>query len=152
MIALQEGPTRFGWGLFSFRVRYSLRMANKFYVHTTGPMDVFDGLHSLSSWVAYAEEKHQDISEEFNNLAAVRRSRTSWALQALFALQDAGTYWEGDCPGGPLVGVLPSPEGFETSPYLVVKQSNNGTTFLVSEFPLTFLESAETVEVKARIL
>lgn len=105
-----------------------------FYVHTTGPIDVFDGMTPLSRWIA----------------ADPDADRAMWAMRALFALEDSGR-WEGDLREGPYIGVLPDPENVSTAPYLVAKQDNNGTTFVICDKPLGFLD-ADPAVVEARRL
>ena len=94
------------------------------------PIDDFDGLIPLHEWL--------DGSP----------SRLAWALQAVLALaQVAPTVgWKGDMRHLPMVGHLPA------SPfvgrYLVVKQDNNGDTFLISEAdPAELLDHAADNEV-----
>ena len=96
------------------------------------PIDTFDGLTPLPEWII-ADPAH----------------RTRWALQAMLALADtaAQVRWNGDLRHLPSVGAVLAPPG--TSPYLVVKQDNNGTTFVIAavELPLP----ADLVERRAEI-
>src|SRR5262249_6237098 len=79
------------------------------------PIDDFDALTPLPQWIA-----------------ADPLPRTRWTLQAVLALADtaAQVRWDGDMRHQPSVGATLAPP--ETFPYLVVKQDNNGTTFVVS--------------------
>ena len=78
------------------------------------PIDSFDGLTPLNDW-----------------LAGQHPNRTAWALQAVLALADAtALHWRGDMRHLPMVGGLPTTG--RTTPYLVVKQDNNGDTFLIT--------------------
>ena len=78
------------------------------------PIDSFDGLVPLNDW-----------------LAGRHPNRTAWALQAVLALADADAlHWRGDMRHLPMVGGLPTVGC--TTPYLVVKQENNGDTFLIT--------------------
>jgi len=85
----------------------------------TEPIDLFDGLTPLPEWIA--EEP---------------TPRTRWALQAILALNDAAAAfrWSGDMRHLPSVGIALNPPG--TNPCLVVKQDNNGTTFVVASVEL----------------
>ncbi|MFD6149454.1 hypothetical protein [Streptomyces sp. NPDC060243] len=58
--------------------------------------------------------------------------RTTWAENAFAALRgaDHSIGWEGDFQHEPYVGTLPWP--YSDGWYLLVKQKNNGDTFLVS--------------------
>ena len=79
------------------------------------PIDDFDGLAPLHDWL--------DGSPE----------RLAWALRAVLALVKASPAvgWRGDMRHLPLAGHLP------TSPFVtrypVIKQDNNGDTFLICE-------------------
>jgi len=96
------------------------------------PIDVFDGLTPLPEWIV-----------------ADPAPRTRWALQAVFALADTATQvrWTGDMRHLPSVGATLAPPS--TSPYLVVKQDNNGTTFVVADVELPL--PADLVERGAEI-
>lgn len=94
------------------------------------PIDDFDGLTPLNEWLDGDAE------------------RLAWALRAVLALAQAASTvgWRGDMRHLPLVGHLP------TSPlvtrYLVVKQDNNGDTFLISQAdPAELLDHAATDEI-----
>jgi hypothetical protein len=79
------------------------------------PIDDFDGLAPLHDWL--------DGSPE----------RLAWALRAVLALVKASPAvgWRGDMRHLPLAGHLPT-SPFVTR-YLVIKQDNNGDTFLICE-------------------
>jgi hypothetical protein len=87
-----------------------------FVYRLTEPIDTFDGLILLRRWLATAAP-----------------GQMSWALTAVLALADAATQagWHGDMRHLPHVGALPTRP--HTTPYLVVKQDNNGDTFLVTD-------------------
>ena len=78
-------------------------------------------------------------------------SRTAWALQAVLALTDAAADvgWLGDMRHLPMVGALPTPS--RTTPYLAIKQDNNGDTFLISPVQIPDIDRQVLVaEVTAR--
>jgi len=79
------------------------------------PIDDFDGLAPLNEW----------LDGDAGRLA--------WALRAVLALSEAALAvgWKGDMRHLPMVGHLPT-SPFVTR-YLVVKQDNNGDTFLICE-------------------
>jgi hypothetical protein len=81
----------------------------------TEPVDAFDALTQLSDW-----------------LTADPVPRTQWMLQAVLALADVADQvrWDGEMRHLPSVGAVLAPP--ESHPYLVVKQENNGTTFVIS--------------------
>lgn len=98
------------------------------------PIDTFDGLIPLRRWLATATP-----------------SQTSWALTAVLALADAAAQagWHGDMRHLPHVGALPTRP--HTTPYLVIKQDNNGDTFLVTDAAPDWLRDTTThVPVPAR--
>lgn len=80
------------------------------------PVDAFDGLTPLGRW-----------------LAGAGPGRTGWALAAVLALADAAADvgWRGDMRHLPLVGALPTQPA--ATPYLLVKQDDDGATFLVTD-------------------
>jgi hypothetical protein len=80
------------------------------------PVDAFDGLTPLGRW-----------------LTGAGPGRTGWALTAVLALADAAADvgWRGDMRHIPLVGALPTRP--HTTPYLLVKQDDDGATFLVTD-------------------
>ena len=79
------------------------------------PIDDFHGLAPLNEW----------LDGDAGRLA--------WALRAVLALSEAALAvgWKGDMRHLPMVGHLPT-SPFVTR-YLVVKQDNNGDTFLICE-------------------
>jgi hypothetical protein len=94
------------------------------------PIDDFDGLTPLNEWLDGDAE------------------RLAWALQAVLALAEAAPTvgWKGDMRHLPLVGHLPT-SPFVTR-YLVVKQDNNGDTFLICQAdPAELLDHAAADEV-----
>jgi hypothetical protein len=98
-----------------------------FVYRLTEPLDEFDGLTPLPDWLRSASPH-----------------ATKWALQAVLALADAAPAiaWRGDMRHLPSIGVALTPPG--TTPYLVVKQDDNGVTFVVTTTETPWL-TAETV-------
>ena len=99
------------------------------------PIDEFDGLTPLSDWLSDASPQ-----------------ATSWALQAILALADAAPAvgWRGDMRHLPAVGVVLTPPS--TTAYLVVKQDDNGATFVVTttETPWITADTAACTRVVPR--
>ena len=94
------------------------------------PIDDYDGLIPLHEWL--------DGSP----------SRLAWALQAVLALSEAAPTvgWKSDMRHLPMVGHLPT-SPFVTR-YLVIKQDNNGDTFLICQTdPAELLDHAADDEV-----
>jgi hypothetical protein len=108
-----------------------------FVYRLTEPIDIFDGLTPLPDWL-HGGSPHA----------------TRWALQAILALTDAGPAigWRGDMRHLPSVGVLPTPPS--VTPYLVVKQDDNGATFIVTaeQAPWISSDAAGCVRVAPRTI
>jgi hypothetical protein len=104
------------------------------FVHRlTEPVDVFDGLTPLPDWLRNASD-HE----------------ARWALQAVLALADAASDvgWRGDMRHLPSVGVLLTPP--DTTPYLVVKQDDDGATFLVTAADAAGITASLSIRVAPR--
>ena len=104
------------------------------FVHRlTEPVDLFDGLTPLPDWLRHASDQ-----------------QARWALQAVLALADAASDvgWRGDMRHLPSVGVLLTPP--DTTPYLVVKQDDNGATFLVTAADAAGITTSLTTRVAPR--
>lgn len=79
----------------------------------------------------------QDVGEYHEDPQTIR----SKLRRALRELARKDTYWEGDIRGNDLyIGSLPDTEdGCSSDYYFALKQDNNGSSFIVSEFPLVHL-------------
>lgn len=101
----------------------------------TEPIDIFDGLTPLPQWLADASPH-----------------ATRWAIQAILALADAGPAigWDGDMRHLPSAGALPTPPA--AAPFLVVKQDNNGDTFIITDTEAASIaaDAAACLHVPAR--
>lgn len=91
------------------------------FIYQCDPVDHFDGaqrLVGLGDPTAEADLEH-----------------------ALHVLRDTpGSWWEGDIIAGPYCVTVPDPASFQWSiAAWVVKQSNNGTTFVVSRVEMPWL-------------
>jgi hypothetical protein len=108
-----------------------------FIYRLTEPIDLFDGLTPLNRWLAGSDDP----------------TRTSWAIAAVLALRDAADHvgWRGDMRHLPMIGALPTTPG--TTPYLLVKQDNNGDTFLITDAePHQINQPAAHTHVTTRII
>ena len=66
-----------------------------------------------------------------------RRSFLNWFSHQLRCAYDYLPYWEGDVRGQNIfVGAIPNVHGSNTKKYLIFKQDNNGSTFIVSDCPM----------------
>jgi hypothetical protein len=68
----------------------------------------------------------------------------------VFALADAGQQvgWDGDMRHLPMVGYQPVPP--DVIPYLVVKQDNNGDTFIITDAAMPYLDQPTVAEITPR--
>jgi hypothetical protein len=100
------------------------------------PIDFFDDLVPLPEWITADPDP-----------------RTRWTLQAVLALADTAAHmrWDGDMRHLPSIGAIPTPTGIH--PYLVIKQDNNGTTFVISSaevpWPHEQVEHAAHIDTRA---
>ncbi|PWR16797.1 hypothetical protein DKT69_03710 [Micromonospora sicca] len=80
--------------------------------------------------------------------------RARWAIWAVLALADSTVGWEGDMRHQPYIGGVPAGDGGTTHRYMVVKQDNDGYTFIVSQAPMPWLEARSNrhEEVRGRDL
>ena len=88
----------------------------------TVPIDDFEDFVPVTDW--FCGGSPQDVA---------------WILTAVLALQDAELGWDGEMRHLPSVGV--PTDGTATEPYLIVKQDNNGATFVISANPLSWAEA-----------
>lgn len=104
------------------------------YVLSIDAIDSFDGMTPLHDFVALPSFAAQDFATHYGAMDALdlALTRVQWARQALAALSLAATdvSWEGDFRHEPYVGTLPLTQ--RDGWYLVVKQDNNGDSFIVS--------------------
>ncbi|MGY3676518.1 hypothetical protein [Streptomyces sp. TE33382] len=106
-------------------------------------VDVFDDPHKVQRAIkeyrerlGWAEKMNAGTllgSEESDYYIEQDKERLDWAAAALDALQRGSGHvgWEGDFRHEPYVGALPWPEN--AGRYLLVKQGNNGTCFIISQ-------------------
>jgi hypothetical protein len=99
----------------------------------TVPFDDFEDFVPVTDWIRAGSP--QDVA---------------WILTAVLALQDAGLGWDGEMRHLPSVGV--PTDRTATEPYLIVKQDNNGDTFVISANPASWAEAgcARVEDVRPR--
>jgi hypothetical protein len=127
-------------------------MADKedWHVVAVPPIDDFSGLVGLATFLtAHAQANWSEATEASFRLDRLLR-RVEWAHEALSALGMAAekVQWDGDYRIPPHVGTLPAtgfPLDQDDSRYLVVKQENNGTCFLISRGFTVPLPAVEAV-------
>jgi hypothetical protein len=108
--------------------------SSDWHVMAIPPIDDFEGLTPLSVYLSpqVSSDTAADPKRLEYRLGQLRR-RLDWVDHALDALEraDGEVRWEGDFRHEPYVGALPWPPG--EAFYLVVKQENNGTCFVISQ-------------------
>ena len=123
----------------------SRTIAGELYCYACGPIDDFFGAFTevelvgkiVSEILSRADKIHSAvlIQECCGGLVALRR-------RAEDAFKTLG--WEGDhrsVKDTPAYFFVPDPASFGMCPGYVVKQDNNGSTFVASPVPLPYLES-----------
>ncbi|MEV3993619.1 hypothetical protein AB0J57_32455 [Streptomyces sp. NPDC049837] len=110
------------------------------------PIDRFEGMTPLTSYVFPATAAGA-LADPYDAeyLIGERKERLEWAGGALDALRRAGSkvHWDGDFRHEPYVGALLW--GSDGALYLVAKQENNGTCFIVSQGFAVPLPPTETI-------
>lgn len=107
------------------------------YVYSVGIVDHFNGLTHLSDYIDAVKEGGGDaFAEPRDDLDSLK----SFVAIALWSALDAedGIPWEGDLRGDAIfIGGIPSGNhDLICQRFLVIKQDNNGSTFLIS--PIAF--------------
>lgn len=105
---------------------------SNYFIYERDPIDDWDGYHKLHVW---------DI---FNNV--------NWRkliYQSLTVLNN-NSAWEGDIREGPYVAMLPGNEYDFADWVVLLKQDNNGTTFVVSNYKLDYLDEYFVKSIKGK--
>lgn len=71
----------------------------------------------------------------------------SFIEQCFWEVAETDNYWEGDVRGNEMfIGAVPDPENVSCVFFVAFKQDNNGTSFIVSEVPLSHIENCLCIE------
>ena len=118
--------------------------APSWHVYECPPMDFFSGWLSMKDYIEDkcredfgsedGEKRRAEIKEEV--LAEYREIQDQLRRHSL---------WEGDIISGPYVAALPEGE-YWCRVMWMLKQSNNGSTFIVSPFDLAWMRGYERLE------
>lgn len=109
-------------------------------VYHVSPIDFWDGWQTPDQ--VFLQEQLDD--EELVNIGGI--SRNEWEPLWRKAQQLAKkVQFEGDVSFGPYLSVLPDPDSNGSALLIAWKQSNNGSTFIASPYPLTWLNGYESV-------
>lgn len=129
------------------------------YVHETGPLDYWAGLVTLREIVDNAQACHKAAVDTLGTLDTgnlrgaiataeaipyataaldgIDLDAACWAIsEAMNVLSLSPFQWEGDAAGLDSVALMMRPDDGGTAVWaVVIKQSNNGSTFVVSDVP-----------------
>ncbi|MFZ4266642.1 hypothetical protein [Streptomyces arboris] len=112
----------------------------EWHIMSSPPIDSFEGMTPLADYLSPAVHGSYSCPQDVWFDIEQTEDRLKWAKGALGALESAAAEvdWDGDFRGTPYVGALPwpAPVGDEAARYLLVKQDNNGTCFVISAFPI----------------
>lgn len=119
----------------------------KYYIYTLCPTDFWAGFCPVKQFVkdSVKEASWWDGESATEAKAKARFEAEAWVKKMRRILFEAQTYWEGDIVTE-RVAALPSGDPDPVLIY-VVKQSNNGTTFVVSPVPILHLDAQDYAEV-----
>ena len=115
------------------------------YCYTLPPIDYWWGAVSKESICEVVRDFFHDLGQEDGGEPAARQEswRVSQELDKLVAWASAAflqMWWEGDCTSGtPLFFGIPAEGSMAIG--CIIKQGNNGTTFVASPHPLPHLDS-----------
>lgn len=115
------------------------------YVYQLGfPIDDFGMMRHFKEWYDHSVkcDTEDDGDCELNyTVPSILRAVLRTMLRRL-AMMD--TYWEGDIRGNELyIGSVPDEEDYDAQKYFIaLKQDNNGSSFIVSEFPIGHLDNS----------
>lgn len=114
------------------------------YCYDVGIIDFFDGTYSLQSYInKLLDTDNEDIGSAGSAGRDLKELKES-VLSAIKFLYNTNSFWEGDIRSSDnlRVGGLPASEmGCAMEYYFIFKQDNNGSTFVVSPYPLVWLEN-----------
>ncbi|MGX5397201.1 hypothetical protein ACWLMY_35780 [Streptomyces anulatus] len=113
--------------------------SREWHVMSVPTTDTFEGMVPLALYLSPAAQGDYDCPQSFWYDVQQIEDRLNWAKSAMNVLEEAADEvgWQGDFRHTPYVGALPWSNPFDEVPrYLLVKQNNNGTCFIVSAFPL----------------
>jgi hypothetical protein len=110
------------------------------YVYNVGIIDHFNGLTHLNEYIKKIKRNEDSsFSEPRDDLVSLQK----FVVEALCeALNAKGLAWEGDLRNNTIfVGGIPiSNDDLTCKKFLVIKQNNNGSTFVISPIPFGHLK------------
>ncbi len=113
--------------------------SGRWWIYSTPPIDWWDGTHSLEDFVAHMARQASDpaVVEAGVHLMTRLVELGRDLADAMSGFKAAG--WEGDVREGPFVFSVPAESDMQWG--LVLKQDNNGGTFVASPVPMPHLHS-----------
>lgn len=110
-------------------------MNTDWYVQQVPAVDFFEGMVPVSQYLCLPPDTTINKPWDLDYVIEHAKARLEWTENAMKALEHVSRTvpwgWEGDFRHEPYVGALPWSGG--SHPYLVVKQDNNGDSYLVSQ-------------------
>ncbi|WP_328741235.1 hypothetical protein OHA91_39520 (plasmid) [Streptomyces erythrochromogenes] len=128
-------------------------MNTDWYVQLVPPVDFFDGMISVGRYLSSPTNTKINNPWDLDHAMEQAKERLEWVEGAMKALEHVSRSvrwgWEGDFRHEPYVGALPWSGA--SYPYLVVKQENNGSCYLVSQGFAVPMESELAVMDVAKV-
>ncbi|MGW6202071.1 hypothetical protein ACWF9B_00220 [Streptomyces sp. NPDC055089] len=110
-------------------------MNTDWYVQQVPAVDYFEGMVPVSQYLSLPTDTTINEPWDLDHVIEHAKARLEWTENAMKALKYVSRTvrwgWEGDFRHEPYVGALPWSGGGH--PYLVVKQDNNGDSYLISQ-------------------
>jgi hypothetical protein len=124
------------------------------YVYELGPIDIFGLMHSFKDIYKQAridnafESIPLEYSRELFDIPC-RAELRDILVNSLMSLWERKTYWEGDVRGDNLyIGTVPNADEVCSNFFIALKQDNNGTSYIISEFPFIHLQEYEVNKLR----
>jgi hypothetical protein len=111
-------------------------------VYQIDPIDFWTGTTSFEEYLraTNAEGNRNDPVDPLNRVPRLRAEAEVWdRFRSAMTAAKEGSNWAGDIREGPFVLLLPEPPAMQLAGFLW-KEENNGTTYVVSEIALPWLD------------
>jgi len=113
------------------------------YFYTLNPIDWFAGFLSVAEYIRQIEDEYEECGANPRENVRAIDCFAKWLVETTAKLKGEGC-WEGDIRDKLYVFALPSGESGDKEPLaLIVKQDNNGTTFIASPYELKWLKRVQ---------
>lgn len=117
------------------------------YVYELGTLDFFKGMYRLNTFIkdcVFAEQNSPNM--DFETFYFKSESVKRFLLRSFIAIK-LNTDWEGDIRNSNCIAIssLPDPDRNDTYLILVLKQDNNGSTYVSSDVSLNYLTNIHKI-------